>query len=254
MRHFLKTIYNFSYFRPGMKAKFPVVAAVLRLSTKYEAPALRQRAIDLLATAYPSTLAAWDTRSRLRLVPPFEAEIGSLFALAIETDVRAILPGLYYAASKRSLSAMLTELHSLPLNETVRQDVISKFVVGQDKLHRAEIKHILLFLDPSYQRAGCRTATDIGRLQSQASACILKTVDVTESYQQWCNDHPNDVGASLFVCEICCTLVANTIKEGRQKIWDSLPEMFGLPAWETLLAENDLEETIGPDSGKTFDA
>lgn len=68
-------------FRFEKKTKFPIVAAVLRLSTKYDAPLLRRRAIDLVSTTHPSTLAAWDNRSKTRLVPPFEGEIGALLTI-----------------------------------------------------------------------------------------------------------------------------------------------------------------------------
>lgn len=37
--------------------------------------------------------------------------------------------------------------------------------------------------------------------------------------------------------------------QGRQKIWDTLPEMFGFPAWETLVSEND----VGEDSAEETD-
>ena len=34
----------------------------------------------------------------------------------------------------------------------------------------------------------------------------------------------------------------NIIRKGRERIWETLPEMFGLPGWDTLVAENDVGE------------
>lgn len=219
------------------------MAAVLRLSTKYEAPQLRRRAIDLLSTAYPSTLAAWDNRSKTRLVPPFEGEICAILSLAIENDVRVVLPGLFRAASKRSLPTMLNELHNLQLNEGTRQNVIEKFVVGRDSLRQAEVKHILPFLELSFYRPACRNANDcLIKLTNQRNASFIKLMDPTESYQKWCDENPTSVGETLHLCDLCSGLVKESISAGRQKIWEGLPEMYGLPGWETLVAENDIGE------------
>ena len=228
------------FFRPGKKAKFPVAAAVLRLSTKYEAPSHRRRAIDLLSTAYPLTLSAWDNRSKTRLVPAFEGEIRSILSLAIENDVRVLLPGIFRAASKVSLPAMLNELHSLQLNEGTRQDIVTKFVVGREALKAAEIRHILQFLGPSFQRPNCRDSNRcMNILATLHRASIVKIMDPVESYQRGYDDNPASVGSTFNLCDQCATLVKESVRRGREQIWETLPEMFGLPGWDALVAESD---------------
>ncbi|KAI0940702.1 hypothetical protein AcV7_003010 [Taiwanofungus camphoratus] len=239
LKHFLKSIYDFSYFRPGVKTKFPVVAAVLRLSTKYHAAKLRHRAINLLATAYPCSLAAWENRSLGRLVPPFEGEHGAYIALAIENDIRAILPAVYYAASRQPLSDVLNELRSLDVSPSMQWEITSDFILGRERLLQAEMTHILAFLDPNFARPGCR---DPGRESNYLNGAARTGLSkVADAYHHWCSANPGKVGKSLGLCDSCCATVEHAIKEGREKVWNQLPRFFGLPDWDTLKARDEVE-------------
>lgn len=63
-----------SHFGSNHRHDFPVVAGILRLSTKYFADALRVRALEQLSKAWPSTLRDWDTREDLARA--YESEHG----------------------------------------------------------------------------------------------------------------------------------------------------------------------------------
>ncbi|KAF7791154.1 hypothetical protein EIP86_002165 [Pleurotus ostreatoroseus] len=41
------------------------------------------------------------------------------------------------------------------------------------------------------------------------------------------------------LCQTCCRLYIKRYSEGRQKIWDDLPEQFSLPPWTTLEGATD---------------
>ncbi|KAI0732189.1 hypothetical protein C8Q72DRAFT_168499 [Fomitopsis betulina] len=135
LKHFLKAMYEFGCFQSGGETTFPVVAAVLRLATKYEAPVLRQRAIKYLTTAYPSTLEAWDRRAAYRLVLPFEDEIARYIELAVETDVHVLLPTLYYAATKQPLARVHDRLSRLAVAPPEQWAICRAFVVGREKVY-----------------------------------------------------------------------------------------------------------------------
>ncbi|PCH44594.1 hypothetical protein WOLCODRAFT_77087 [Wolfiporia cocos MD-104 SS10] len=238
MKHFLKAIYDFSYFQPGTKTKFPIIAAVVHLSTKYEAAGLRQRAIDLLATAYPSTPAAWENRSAQRLVPPFEGEHAAYIALATENDIRVILPTVYYSASRQPLAEVMAELRKVSL--APNWEIFADFVVGREQLFRAELKHILAFLDVGFTRPQCQNTSVCTNVLGNARNHILQKITDAEPFHQWCNANSCEVGRTLGLCNICCTTIENSIKEGRKKVWEQLPRMFGLGDWETLRARDGL--------------
>ncbi|KAL6309366.1 hypothetical protein BKA93DRAFT_713867, partial [Sparassis latifolia] len=223
LRHFLKSVYCFDYFRAAMKVKFPVVAAVLRLSNKYDARHLGQRAVNLLATAYPSTLLRWDDRDAQRLVPPFEGEHGAYIALAFETDIRVILPAIYLALSRRPLEDALHTLRTLAVDPSVHWDVAADFVHGREKLFQEELKHVLAFLDAAFARPGCQAWAQCASNLTDAARIALKKATGAESYHQWCGANASEVGRSLTLCATCCVTVENAIRKGRKMVWEQLP-------------------------------
>jgi len=243
LKHFLKAIYDFSYFPPRARTKFPVVAAVLRLSTKYHAPALRQRAIDLMTTVYPSSTADWTKRSHQRLIPPFEDEHVAYIALAIETDIRVILPAVYFAATRAPLAGVLTQMRKLAVAHSVQWDVCTDFLVGRERLQQAEITHILGFLANTFARPGCRDSNDNNLLLTAARNAVRRVVD-QEPYHQWCSAKPAEVGPALGLCAVCCDTVTESIEQARRKVWEQLPGYFNLADWETLLARDGVWETL----------
>ncbi|KAI0085765.1 hypothetical protein BDY19DRAFT_1075826 [Irpex rosettiformis] len=241
LEHFLKAIYNFRYFRPGAKTKFPVVAAILRLSTKYMANDLRRQAIDILSTAFPSYFDDWSDRNSTRLVPHFAGETSAMITLCHQTGIRVFLPGVYYAAVKRPLSDVLNDLLSLDLDNTTRQNICAKFVLGREKLRETEIKSVLSFFEPSFNRSGCQNNNDTAALQSYAGTALVRTAD-TEPYQDWCMSNPELVGKFINVCQVCCDTIERHISNAKHDIWEQLPVLFGLPDWETLRAEDEVDE------------
>lgn len=75
-------------------------------------------------------------------------------------------------------------------------DIAIKFAAGKERLREAEFRHLLAFLKPDFPRPNCQTGGDSTYLQQKASQILHKTVDV-ESYQQWCGEHPSEVGSTL---------------------------------------------------------
>lgn len=219
------------------------MAAVLRLGTKYIAPALRQQAIDMLATAYPSSLTAWDQRASHRLIPPFENELPTYIELAIETDVRIVLPALYYAASKAPLADVLDSLHKVAVAPEAQWNICRAFVVGREKLLQAEQLCALAFLQPDFPRPDCTGSHCANRLKDGGLKQTLPKpqAENTDPFYRWCLAEPDNVGSSLSLCNACQTAVSTSIKNGGEKLWDQLPTFFGLSDWATLRARDGLD-------------
>ncbi|KDQ49710.1 hypothetical protein JAAARDRAFT_165405 [Jaapia argillacea MUCL 33604] len=237
LRHFLKTIYDLSYFRSNSKVKFEVLAAIARLSTKYDSPYLRQRAIDTLATTFPSSLSGWDNRHTSRLIPPFQGALGQCLSLAVECDFRVILPSLYFLASRFSLPDVASAFRSTQLGEQQKWDLYTDCLHGLERLRQAETTQILAFLDYSFVRPGCQNNANCSdKLNRTRSEAIKKAVD-SKPYAQWCSVHASEVGAQIGLCEPCKKTVTESITVARSAIWDQLPQYFGLPDWDTLEAE-----------------
>ncbi|KAJ7061885.1 hypothetical protein C8F01DRAFT_987358 [Mycena amicta] len=62
--YFLTALYDGLYFKTPQSTDFPVVAGVLRLSSKYLVEHLRQRCMARLEVEWPATLAGWDSREQ----------------------------------------------------------------------------------------------------------------------------------------------------------------------------------------------
>ena len=229
---------HYRYFRPGVKNKFTIVASILRLSTKYLAPALRQQAIEMFMTAYPSTYDAWKQRGTARLVAPIDNEFGLLVVLAEQTDVRVVLPGLFYAAAKRPLAETLAQLHALPLSEAVKQDVATKFLLGREALQKEEITEVLAFFQAGFVRPNCQNNND-GNILLNFTRTVLYRMPLDEPYHEYCVKNPDAVGPNIGVCANCTNTIRDHIESANRKIWQRLPEFFGLPAWEVLTANED---------------
>ncbi|CCM00598.1 uncharacterized protein FIBRA_02634 [Fibroporia radiculosa] len=248
LKHFLKSIYDISYFLPGVTTKFPIVASVLRLSTKYNAPVLRQRAINLIATAYPSSCAAWDARSTKRLVPPFEDEHFAYIELAIKTDVRVILPSVYYALTRLPLAKALGGLRSLAVSPADQWDVCTNFLVGRELTTQAELMHVVKFLKTDFSRPGCKDSRHCGNMLHVAAFHTLNHVaDTVPYHHQWCGGKLEEGVTTIGLCASCNLTVKDTINSGREKVWEVLPASFGLGDWETLKAVDGVDvQEIGP--------
>ncbi|KDQ58377.1 hypothetical protein JAAARDRAFT_206311 [Jaapia argillacea MUCL 33604] len=241
-RHYLKAIYRWSYFRPGRSAKFEVVAAIARLSTKYDSPYLRQRVIDHLMSTFPADLAGWARRDKLRLIPPLEGGFGptlnAYLPLATSCNIRILIPPLYWVCSQYPLAEMIPNLQSLALNESEKWDICTTFLVGREKLREAEATHILAFLkwDFSFTNS-CYPRCGNKEQMHKARSRAIEDVAGPETFARWCLGHASEAGSSLGFCRECSKSIEEAIQEGYAKVWEKLPEYFGFPGWETLKAE-----------------
>jgi len=247
--HFLKSIYGISRLCAHTKTTFPVVAGILRLSTKYQAHHLRQMCIKILHTAFPSTLEAWDHRHTRTLIPPFEGELGAVIALAMENDVEIILPGAFYTASRSTVTEVTNVFQKTAFKASVLEEVYVRWITGRDAFLRAEVQYILAFMKPDFVRPHCRDWNrDRDRIQARAAQALRET-DRDITYQRLCSDNPHQVGLDPDICGNCRNTVASDIIAARQTIWDNLPGFFGLSDWETLRAR-DLQDEGNVDNGE----
>lgn len=202
---------------------------------------LRRQAIVTLSTAFPSQFDDWSSRNITRLVPHFIGETSAMITLCHQTGIRVFLPGVYYAAAKRPLSDVLNELHSLDLDSRTKQEICAKFVLGREKLRAIEIKSVLSFFEPTFNRPGCQNGNDTAALQRYAGTALVRTADA-EPYQDWCTANPELVGKFINVCTKCCDTIELHVSDAKREIWKQLPGLFGLPDWNTLRAEDEVDE------------
>ncbi|KAI0690218.1 hypothetical protein BC835DRAFT_1307999 [Cytidiella melzeri] len=125
----LKALYDGLYFAKSNARNFPVIAAVLRLSTKYLIDHLRLRCLTHLTSDWPSTLEGWDAREKQAVdangqYSPRDAcpHPILIIQLAKEMDLSHLLPSAYYDLSRygprRIVSGAPVPVFTLPDHST----------------------------------------------------------------------------------------------------------------------------------------
>jgi hypothetical protein len=95
------------------RADFSAFAAILRLSTKYDVPSLRSRAMSVITTMYPTSLAEFQQRSVMDNKLPAWDFVGrpvAILALAEECRVRSVVPAALYCLSTQPSAYFFDEL------------------------------------------------------------------------------------------------------------------------------------------------
>ncbi|TDL16700.1 hypothetical protein BD410DRAFT_776924 [Rickenella mellea] len=94
--HLLCFFYDRRYYQGGTQTTFEKISGLLRMSTKYQMDDLRNEIISHLSVAYPSTFEKYsdavDSKTQLRLFPPFHGQHFAVVALARKSDASILLP------------------------------------------------------------------------------------------------------------------------------------------------------------------
>ncbi|EPQ53807.1 hypothetical protein GLOTRDRAFT_44887 [Gloeophyllum trabeum ATCC 11539] len=244
VEHFFKTIFIAGYYDKRCKSDFEVVAAVLRLSTKYDVPSYRQRAIRQLALIYPTTLDGWDARNRRSdLYSGFIEQAAAVVGLARETHVRALIPSAMYTCCEMGTGHILKAkadpaksilglssydrrcclLGRQKLVTAWRSEVFSRRCLTPDQLD-----FFAWFEGPKHEM--CHAA----RLKWLAREDVWKMAFGTE----WCNPlqtlWPQ---TGLEMCAACDAAFIANLEHIREQIWEKLPSHFGFSDWTTVREE-----------------
>ncbi|KAJ6546873.1 hypothetical protein B0H19DRAFT_1162841 [Mycena capillaripes] len=236
--HFFKAIFDTETFLPApAPTTFEKVAAILRLSTKYEVEHLRKRALEHLSTGYPTSLAQWRTLEGSlphATFPVLPSDALATINLAREVACPWVLPTAFYEYCKCTVPAEI-------FRGTTQEGVLLS-LSDPDKQLCLEARE--------RQQAGKDVESFLTTLPLEActdsSACLRSRVvwmrylnklrqdgfwmDPTETWEHWgfFAEH---------VCEPCLFSCQMKYEDARQAVWLSIPAMFNLPGWAELEAE-----------------
>lgn len=220
---------------PPAPTSVEAIASILRLAHKYDVQPLRQRALSHLATAYPTTLQAWDNRSETRTFPSiiaFDDEFRLLQA-ALKTDARWAMPALFYSCGAYSMQEILD----------------SKMWIGAGDLLLEKNQCLLGYVDQF--AATLRVLRFL--VQPTTDACVtplrcypnrLTWFDMVDTWRAsipleiW--DEGDWKRFAKDVCQVCLEQLKSTHRSARVAIWKTLPRTYGLPPWEILEIQKSL--------------
>ncbi|KAJ6478038.1 hypothetical protein C8R47DRAFT_1139202 [Mycena vitilis] len=224
---FLKAIFDSEFLIAHFaRSTFEDTLRILRLAHKYDVPYLRRRALQHLAAIYPTQLSEYDCRPRIENPEEdFDLRITTIVT-ATEVGALWVLPVAYYELCSFELSTILEDPGWRALGDKERNACI----LG----HSAQSRQFSTILDFLFVRSENCEAT---------AACNQRRLVLTRHYYTKSISHSDPLdyvsdtvwrAMTTGMCEICVNTFQLLRADGRQKCWDALPEMFGLPTWEIL--------------------
>ncbi|KAF8207978.1 hypothetical protein K438DRAFT_1962244 [Mycena galopus ATCC 62051] len=215
MKHFLKALHHVGYYDPAETKDFLLIAAILRLSTKYNVDILRRRALAHISSLYPTTLQEWDLRK--------------------DTAMEALLPAcMYLCADSICVDDILDGVSSID-GKHLELDWPDKraCIRGRQNLLIALRSEVFAFLTGSLQIPNCSSpqrcdSSKLRWLQSLEASLGNGCPGIFSIKFPW-------TSFRKAVCDNCYTASFTDSNRQRQRIWDKLPSYFDMPPWEELV-------------------
>ncbi|KAJ7162302.1 hypothetical protein C8R46DRAFT_903935 [Mycena filopes] len=234
LKHFLKAIHHVGYYDPAETKDFLLIAAILRLSTKYNVDFLRRRALAHVSSLYPTTLKEWDQRQDTAM-EVFNARPFAVLLLAKETGHQALLPAcMYLCADSVDIDDILDGLKSID-GKHIELDWSDKraCIRGRQNLLLALRSEVFAFLTGSLAIPNCASpqrcdSSKLRWLQSLEASLGNGCPGIFSIKFPW----PSFRKA---VCDNCYSASYTNSNQQRQLIWDKLPSYFDMPPWAELV-------------------
>ena len=231
------TIYILRFPERNNVPDFTTFSSLLRMTAKYEMPAVQSKLLDIVRNAYPETFEGLDSSKALGESvfcgpAPHPNAVLNLF---IQQELRFALPMAYYMAARRGLNSLMGS--HLPRNATLSPGILQVAIKGLLTLREMELKetHRLIFGSSDSRpcsQAGCSSPDATGPRISEAHQ---KVVDrITDSVQAGTNllqvlSLREVCGSDCFeFCESCVKGWEVGHADVRKNAWAMLPDVFGL--------------------------
>jgi hypothetical protein len=217
-----------SFAPPPAQTDCRTVLSNLRLAHKYDVPHIRERALQHLASAYPTRLQAWDSRPKTRTFPPilkFDLEF-QLLQAALETEARWLMPALFYSCCSYPMHEILNSVKWIGTGDHLEK---YKCLLGYVDQFAATSRVLRFLVQSPTERCVTQTKCTAGRL---AWFDMVDTWRTSIPLDIWDESDWKRLGKD--VCAACLGQSRSTHRKARQVVWDTLPRTYGLPGWDVL--------------------
>ncbi|KAJ7502392.1 hypothetical protein B0H11DRAFT_1712446 [Mycena galericulata] len=200
------------------------VSGMLRLSTKYMIVSLRHRCIAVLKAKFPSTFPDYTAMISSPHRKHYKSDdVMRAVLLAQGCNVLEILPYAFYCVARIGLSRIVTETAT---DISWKEKAIC--LVGRERLRWAEmsLSHSFLFAfrpAPSCQTPQCAIAH--GPQKEWRVLEAARAPNPLKLFVRW---------QALNVCGECIAYAQTQHQAGREEVWQHLPVIFELAAWDEL--------------------
>ena len=220
---------------------FTTFSSLLRITTKYEMPAVRSRLLEVVRDAYPETFEALAPSKPLGESvfsgpTPHPNEVLNFF---VEQKLASALPMAYYMAVRKGSDSLMDRC--LPASARLSPEILQVAIRGLMELREVELNdtHRLIF-GPTGSHpcttSNCPSRTPTGPVALEAYQKVFghtvgpsrlgtRVLQVPEFYE----DCGGDVQCvSPGICSRCVGGWESGHAELRKKAWVMLPSVFGL--------------------------
>ena len=220
---------------------FGTFSSLLRITAKYEMPAIRFQLLEVVRDAYPENFEGLGSSKPLGESvfngrTPHPNEVLNLF---VQQDLRSALPMAYYMAIRRGPDSLMDG--HLPRNATLSPRILQSAIKGLIALREVELNetHRMIF-EPEGSRpcstSNCPSRTPSGSATLAAYRKVFdhivgssqlgtKVLQVPEFYEE-CGGELQCVGPGI--CGSCVERWERGHAELRRKAWATLPHVFGM--------------------------
>nr|GAT44531.1 predicted protein [Mycena chlorophos] len=245
MNTFLKAMMYPSFFEPPpATTDFTTVAALLRLSHKYDVEWLLKRALSHMNLAHPTTLDGWyKSRDQIQHISRgcSAEQCISTIVLARSLSLLWLLPMAFYRLGRTISSKPVLESTQLSPGDKQR------WIDGTRELDRTYRTTVLRFLSYPVHLQGCknRDSSICAKLRAayavQATNIRLAEAEMpkTMPLDIWTQTNWQTVEASGRgqICSSCIASMKQAQRLADEECWNKLPHIFGIGDWATLEAE-----------------
>ena len=216
---------------------FATFSSLLRITAKYDLPTVRSQLLEVVRDAYPDSFEGLTPSKPLGEnifsgPTPHPNEVLNLF---IHQNLKSALPMAYYMAIRRGLDSLMDK--HLPRSATLSPDILQPAIRGFVTLRETELKetHRLILGSKTCHPCSSLKCPSRNIAGPRASDAHQKVIDqITDSSQSG-----TKVLQVLSLADMCgddCHGFCGSCVEGwetghaevRKKVWDTLPDVFGL--------------------------
>ncbi|KAJ7037828.1 hypothetical protein C8F04DRAFT_397419 [Mycena alexandri] len=213
-----------------------LLAAMSRLSKKYDFPLFRKDCVSRLKQEFPTILKKYD-KTDWNFIKSDSNTFLLLISLAREIGLHSILPQLYCSITTLFPNKYLPKILD-PADTSLAACDRLACLLGHTNLLRLQATTTLAWLNfnvesPPIPAEDCCSSSDC----TDAAKAIFISIFSPEAPSQlpeiWILNDWNKEWDSM-LCSTCRRKAKEIYNVGRETCWQELPAAFGLPAWEEL--------------------
>ncbi|KAJ7292221.1 hypothetical protein C8J57DRAFT_1274861 [Mycena rebaudengoi] len=216
--------------------EFEVVAAFLRLGRKYGIKVLYDDGFSRLSIVFPSTVVdftsgRWEPKrkKKLNFTTLYSDFAADVLLLARELSLLPILPVILYTLSQMVLldPPRADTQHSILRLSRDDRDIL---LFSLMPLRAAHLEHLYTWLhsDPPVSEH-CSQRAQCGKAKVELARDVWAP-PLAGLFLSWWTRFDKRL------CPECAAAGRKLHSAGREKLWQKLPSIYGLPPWEELLA------------------